>query len=165
MTDQKDDLLPCLTNDDFPTSVFVVQSSGEILGEWVGEAYTVAQNSGAEVEYTRTDIAEARVALAIKLAAEVCKRQEVYSGLEAESSGDEWWHGSVRSAQECYKAILALPHDPEALEAYVREVVIPEATATGIGVYVYLAGTRKLVGVFPSIADIPYDIDLTHARS
>lgn len=46
-------------SDDFPTIVHVVQSAGEILGDWIGEAYSEPQLTGIECRYIRADRIEA----------------------------------------------------------------------------------------------------------
>ena len=63
-------------SDDFPTIVHVVQSAGEILGDWIGEAYSEPQLTEIECRYVRADCIEA-------LEAENKALRETLAGAEA----------------------------------------------------------------------------------
>jgi hypothetical protein len=91
-----------------------------------------AELRGTELKWenTMTDekydlVAEARVALAIKQAAEVCDaiRRAADEIVNAGADFQDYHSGKAWASEECHDTILALPHDPKALEAYVRERV------------------------------------------
>ena len=68
-------------------------------------------------------VAEARVALAIKQAADVCDaiRRAADEIVNAGADFQDYHSGKAWASEECHDTILALPHDPEALEALLRQ--------------------------------------------
>lgn len=93
-------------------------------------------------------VAEARVALAIKQAAEECtKIKDAAYGDGDITFNDLYWNGWDVSAGICSESILALPHDPEALEALLRQArnEALEKAADEIDIYRLLkkSGARK----------------------
>jgi hypothetical protein len=70
-------------------------------------------------------VAEARVALAIKQAAEICDDIQRAADEIVDNGADrsDYYQGKSFGAEQCGNKISRLPHDPEALEAYVQKRV------------------------------------------
>lgn len=120
MTDQKDDLAPD----------YIWAGPLKIGGVIDFDGYWSAQKTPFDdVEYTRSDLAaqeaEARVALAIQQAVEVCDDIQRAADEIVDNGADhsDYYQGKSFGAEQCGNKISRLPHDPEALEAYVREKV------------------------------------------